>query len=179
MNPDEFARLQFFPPLREEALSAILAGGDWKPTDEGIYDLLVRIFAKYMERFRRQRALANLSSDHRQFARLPGGHALVLWPPGSTLLRGKHVPDTGNEEDPHCLEELWSKQDFLRPGPSNYDLGAYQGARIIVGGCGPRFHRALKVIQISTELLYRHRANNVLSGHTEPRGSTGKDGPYR
>lgn len=175
MNPDEFARLKFKPPLEQEVLAALLEGPpSWKPSDEAIYDLLVRIFAKHVERFRRQRALAVLPTDHDQFARLPGGHALVLWPPGSTLLRGKHVPDRIDESAPG-FESVWDIGLNVRP---NYDSGAYQAARIIVGGCGPRFHRALQVIERATDMLYRYRMNNVLSGNAEPHAD-GKNGPYR
>lgn len=160
MNPDEFSRLKFRPPLSEEVAMVCLDGGSaWNPSDEGMYRLLVGIFARHMEHFRVQRQLAQ-KLDGKQFAKLPGGHALVLWPAGSTLLRGKHVPDVAFEENP------------------NFPAGAGQAARIIVGGCGPRFHRALQVIQRSSEMLYRIRARNVLGGFPEPQ-LDGKDGPYR
>jgi len=181
MNPDEFARLKFKPPLEQEVLAAVLEGPPgWKPSDEAIYELLTRIFAKHMERFRYNRSLCRDMSC-RQLARLPGGNALVLWPAGATLLRGKHAPDHAPERasenglgPPVTFERIWDGQPW-----KHYDSGAWQAARIIVGGCGPRFHRALQVIERATELLMRYRISNVVGGDSEPRESNGKNGPYR
>ena len=182
MNPDEFARLKFRPPLEQEVLAALLEGpSGWKPSDEAVYDLLVRIFAKYIERFRLERSLAKLDAQRRQLARLPGGHALVLWPVGETLLRGKNARDRGPERasanglgPPVTFERVWDSQPW-----KYYDSGAYQAACIIVGGCGPRFHRALQVIQRATDLCLRYRVSNVVGGDAEPRANSGKSGPYR
>lgn len=178
MNPDEFSRLKFRPPLSEEVALVCLDGGSaWNPSDEGMYRLLVGIFTRHMEHFRVQRQLAQ-KLDGKQFAKLPGGHALVLWPAGSTLLRGKHVPDVAFDENPDFPDKTWRNKDWAGDWSAVARSGAGQAARIIVGGCGPRFHRALQVIQRSSELLYRIRARNVLGGYPEPQ-LDGKDGPYR
>lgn len=142
-------------------MACLQDGPAWNPSDVGMHRLLVSIFTRHMEDFRVQRRLSQ-RLDGKQFALLPGGHALVLWPAGGTLLRGKHAPDVGLEVTPGD----WS--------------GAGLAARIIVGGCGPRFHRALRVIQLSTAMLYRLRVNNALAGTPEPQlDGDGENGPYR
>lgn len=53
-----------------------------------------------------------------------------------------------------------------------------KAARIVVAGCGLRFHRALQVIQHAERKMFLHRQNNVLAGFPEPvRLASG--GPYR
>lgn len=166
MNPDEFIRLHFRSPLAEEMALHVMSGGSITISNEVVYKLLVEIFTEHIELFRVSRRLANLSSG-KQLARLPGGHALVLWPPGETLLRGKHAPDPPLDLDAPDPDD---------PDPD--DPPAKKASRIVVAGCGPRFHRALQVIQHAERKMFLHRQNNVLAGFPEPvRLASG--GPYR
>lgn len=179
MNPGEFARLSFRSPLQEYVIAETLASGRDGMSDEQVYVLLQRIFAREIERFRKHRSfLLPDNAWSKQFARLPGGHALVLWPSGAPLLRGVHSPDRDPAEkdiwgNPASFEALSGKM------PDGYEnTGTWIAACRIVGGCGPRFHRALQVIQKASILLYNRRLNQVLAGIPE-RTSPGKDGPYR